>query len=145
MRAGVNDTLGQYSELVAAILDDVVSHGLQRRIMSAKEIHNRLSDFAAHPADFDTMFVDAMIWLKDEGYIRYSAHSTGRLKEAYFSDVVPTARCLAAMDKKLEGLETTAREVLAANTAGEVSATSYVRAGSFLGGFFGGAIKSLGG
>jgi hypothetical protein len=139
-----NSTLGQYSELVAAILDDVVSHGLQRRIMSVTAIRQRLDHLTAHPSDFETMFADTMVWLRDEGYIRFSTHKTGRLEESYFQDVVPTAKCLAAMDKKIEGLEKTARQVLAANTAGEASATNYVKAGSFFGGFFGGAIRSLG-
>ena len=144
--SSTESNLGIYSELTAAILQRVVSGGLKRQTLSSEDVYKELPHLASTLEAFDEMFVDTLMWLRDERYVRFLHFNGGTRDETCAQDLVPTALCLAAMDVRIDALEgKTAGQVLAANTKGEVSAGSYIKAGSFLGGMFGGVIKSLGG
>ncbi len=136
--------IGKYSELTAAILQTIISGGLRRQTLSAENLFEALPHLAKNLEEFDDMFVDTMIWLRNEGYIRCDEGYEGTEGESCFDAVAPTSRCLAAMEVKIEALGgMTAGQVLTANKSGEVSASNYVKAGSLFGGLFGGLIKSL--
>lgn len=136
--------IGKYSELTAAVLQTVISGGLQRQTLCAETFFEALPHLAESLDEFDNMFVDTIIWLRNEGYIRCDDGYDGTEGESCFDAVAPTSRCLAAMEVRIDALGgITAGQVLTANNSGEASASNYVKAGSLFGGLFGGLIKSL--
>lgn len=132
---------------MAAILNRLLASGIGKTMISADEFKEQLRAIG-YPEKFDvgTLFEDLMDWLRAEGIIRFGSVLSGTEGESVYADCALTAKGLEILQAKLDvlGGKTTA-EVIVASQKGDAPASSYIRAGSFLGGLAGGFIKSAGG
>lgn len=140
-----DDVIGRYSEVVAAILNALASNGLKRQEFSSVEFYEKLPHIALSHAEFAEIFFDIMQWLRDEGFIRFEQSSGGTEEdEVCFYGCAPTSLCLSVLNRPIESLGgRSGRQVLSANSSGEITASTWVKAGSLFGGLLGGFTKSI--
>lgn len=92
--------------------------------------------------NFDDLFLDMVIWLRDEGFVRYEGVYDGTNNETCFSQVSPTAFAMRVLDQTVQGT-TTGRDLVEKKLDGD-DVSRWAKLGAFIGGFVGGASQSLG-
>lgn len=149
-----DSALSRHSELTARILADLLANGIARIDLcvedyydldnGGKGIVNGFGEVSHN--DFDQEFVHVVMWLEEEAFLRFRRFYSGTNGESCVSDCALTAKCLAALDVKIAALGgLNGKQVIEASKESGSMASNYVKAGSFLGGIFGGFISSAGG
>lgn len=134
-------------QFVAAILHRLLSHGIGRTTLSVDDFSSQLIAIG-YTENFDSngLFEDMVDWLTSEGIIRFENAFSGSDGETVYSGCALTAKGLEILQAKLNVLDgKTTAEIIVASQKGDAPASSYIKAGSFLGGLAGGFIKSAGG
>ena len=136
--------LGRYSELVAGILSILIESGLKRLSLSSEDLWETHPSLASNPNDFDSMFVDTLTWLRDEGYVRFESFVGGTNGETCVAGLAPTALCLQLLEQRIPALDNkSGRVIIEEARSSDTPAAAYVRAGSLLGGLMGGFTKAI--
>lgn len=129
-------------QLRGAIMAKLLEGGVTRQDLSAEEFFDPsfATDFD-DLAGFDDLFSDMIIWLRDEGFIRYSDQYGGTEGETCVSLCCPTAKAMKQLDEKVPGAGPgTVREITQ-----QGGSDNYGRLGSFFGGLIGGYQSAIGG
>ncbi|WP_156801069.1 hypothetical protein [Oceaniovalibus guishaninsula] len=118
--------------LVAAIVNILAERGVRRSSLSYKEL-------GLEPEEIDgPLFLDAMIWLSDEGIIRSSAKTRFDMDgNAYYFTL--TAYGYRLLGQKFQGALNLGQAVRETAETGR----SFAGIGDFVGGLLGGFTKSI--
>lgn len=134
------------SKVVAAILTRLLESGIVPSYVAASD-YKSVYAAAGYPESFDEegLMRDLLRWLQNEEIIAVT--STQRASERSFLwECVLTAKGLRLVHTPSEILGgLTPQEVIEKSAKGDAPASGYIKAGSFLGGLFGGAIKTMSG
>jgi hypothetical protein len=138
------DNLEAQSAIVAAILRHLLKGGIMRSDLSVDQFRpDILAAGYPEPADFEGMFSDIMVWLKDEGIIR-SGQVTGDGNNGdLFIDCVITGHGLDLLRRKADVLGgQTAADVIMSTRDNDAPASVLVKFGGLIGGVLGGFTKT---
>lgn len=138
------DNLEAHNKIVAAILKRLLAGGITRTTLSVDDFR---SDFREagypEPADIEGLFDDILIWLKDEGIIRFQDAYSGSEGESVFPDCVITGHGMDLLRRKADVLGgKTAADVIMSATDQNASASQLVKIGGLIGGLIGGFTKA---
>lgn len=124
-------------QLRGALMAQLLKEGVSRQDFSSEDFFREFESDFQDIAGFDELFVDMLIWLRDEGIIRYDSLYGGTADETCVSLCSPTARAMAELDSEVPGDSgRTVRDI--ATLSDETSYTNYGRLGAFFGGLIGG-------
>ena len=138
------DNLEAQSAIVAAILRRLLKGGITRADLSVDQFRPDISAAGyPEPADFEGMFSDIMVWLKDEGIIRIGQVTDDGQGGDFFTDCVITGHGMDLLRRKADVLGgATAADVIMSTKERDASASQLVRLGGLIGGILGGYTKS---
>lgn len=130
-------------QLRGALMAKLLEGGVTRQDLSSEDFFQPFeADFRTLDA-FDHLYVDMLIWLREEGFIRFDSLSGGTKDEAVALLCVPTAKAMKQLDEKVPGPgPRTVREIV--STQAGPSFENYGRLGAFFGGLIGGYQGSIG-
>lgn len=138
--------LEKQSIVVAAILDSLLRGGIVADFISAQTFVSAFKE-AGYPDRFDAdgLLEDLIAWLEREGIVFVKNAMDGTEGEMLWecSLTAKGLQLLQTPNAIFGGM--TPKEVIEGKAKGDAPASSYVKAGSFLGGLFGGVIKTLSG
>jgi hypothetical protein len=139
------DNLEAHSAIVAAILRHLLKGGISRADLTVDQFRPDIRAAGyPEPADFEGMFSDIMIWLRDEGIIRVGQLIGSGEGEEFFKDCVITGRGMDMLRRKADVLGgRTAADVIMSTEDQSASAPQLVKLGGLIGGVLGGFTKSV--
>ena len=139
-------SLERQSIVVAAILARLLETGVLPSSITAEDFRAACAE-AGYAADFSSeeLIEDLLAWLNREGIVVIEEAMGGTDGEMIWecSLTAKGIRLVQTPAEILGGL--TPQQVIEGKAKGDAPASQYVKAGSFLGGLFGGAIKSMSG
>nr|WP_156330249.1 hypothetical protein [Bosea vaviloviae]KPH80673.1 hypothetical protein AE618_13120 [Bosea vaviloviae] len=146
MSEAARSNLERQSIVVAAILEKMLEGGVLPEWISAETFSAAYAE-AGYPARFDSesLIEDIIAWLDREQIIFVKNSMQGTEGEMVWECGL-TAKGIHLVQTPTAifgGL--TPQQVIEGKAKGDAPASQYVKAGSFLGGLFGGAIKSMSG
>jgi hypothetical protein len=146
MAEAARSNLERQSIVVAAILGKMLEAGVLPEWFAAEAFSAAYAE-AGYPACFDSegLIEDVVAWLNREQIIFIKNSMQGTEGEMIWECGL-TAKGIHLVQTPAEifgGL--TPQQVIEGKAKGDAPASQYVKAGSFLGGLFGGAIKSMSG
>ncbi|TPN80644.1 hypothetical protein FJ987_01010 [Mesorhizobium sp. CU2] len=128
-------TLSDSYEVIGRILAKLILNGLRRQELEAKHVFSE-----QYPTGDDVHhFVDVMEWLRAEGLVTVLSQN---IAGGYFGAQL-TAKGIAAIEKGAFNGSTSIREAVEGKPGG-LSAESYGKIGSLIGGLIGGFAQSAG-
>ncbi|MGY3082143.1 hypothetical protein ACVWZZ_008551 [Bradyrhizobium sp. LM6.10] len=142
-RSWPNNLEGQ-SAIVAAILRELLKAGIARSELSVDQFRADIREAGyPEPADFEGLFGDIMIWLKDESIIRFETVTGDGRGGEVFLDVVITGHGMNLLGKRIDALNgASAADVIMETKDKNASAPQLVKLGGLIGGIIGGFTKS---
>jgi hypothetical protein len=138
------DNLEAQSAIVAAILRHLLKGGIMRADLGVDQFRPDIRAAGyPEPADFEGMFSDIMVWLKDEGIVRTGQITSDGNGGDFFIDCVITGRGMELLRRKTDVLGgQTAAEVIMSTKESDASASLLVKFGGLIGGVLGGFTKA---
>lgn len=139
------NNLEAQSAIVAAILRELLRAGITRSQLSVDQFRKDIREVGyPEPADFEGLFTDIMIWLKDEGVIRFGTISDDGRGGDLFFDVVITGHGMNLLGKSIDALNgASAADAIMEIKDKNASASQLVKLGGLIGGVIGGFTKSV--
>jgi hypothetical protein len=139
------DNLEAQGSVVAAILRELLMNGILRVELGVDQFREDIRN-AGYPegADFERLFSDMVIWLRDEGVIRFGQITDDGNGGDYFIDCVLTGSGMDLLRRKADvfgGMS--AAEVIMSPPDKNASAAQLAKLGSLIGGVIGGFTKSI--
>jgi hypothetical protein len=131
---------------VAAVLRHLLKGGIARADLSVDQFRSdiRIAGYP-EPANFDGLFSDIMVWLKDEGIIRTGQIIGDDNNGDFFTDCVITGHGMNLLRQKADVLGgATAADVIMSTKERDASASQLVKLGGLIGGVLGGFTKAAG-
>ncbi|TGV90030.1 hypothetical protein EN801_020450 [Mesorhizobium sp. M00.F.Ca.ET.158.01.1.1] len=130
-------------QLRGALMAKLLEGGVIRQNLSSEDFEQPFEAEFHGMNSFDSLFMDMLIWLQQEGFIRHEGFHTGSNGEACVTLCSPTATAMKQLDEKVPGPgPVTVREIV--TTSSGPSYESYGRLGAFFGGLIGGYQGSVG-
>ncbi|WP_271526499.1 hypothetical protein [Bradyrhizobium sp. CCBAU 25338] len=123
---------------------ELLETGITRSDLSVDQFRSDIREAGyPDPADFEGFFTDIMIWLKDEGIIRFGKISDDGRGGDMFLGVAITGHGMNLLGKKIDALNgASAAEVIMEKKDKNASAPQLVTLGGLIGGIIGGFTKS---
>jgi hypothetical protein len=129
-----------HNELIARIFSVLLKGGVARVDFCSNDEALRVEGLEADPA---RDFIEVLVWLQNEGFVRHKSFHGGEGGEACVTMCCLTGMALAALNQQVSALGMTAAEVVRESEKPGSPASTYVRAGSLIGGMMGGFTKAI--
>lgn len=126
------------------IVARLLKAGVRRIDFSAEDFFPDLMQEVSELSEFDSLFLDMWLWLRDEGFVRFETMCSGSNGEACVINVQATSKTIALLDMVLPGESgVTPRRLIEPD--GQANGTAnHVKLGAFVGAVLGGFTSAIG-
>ncbi len=138
------DELEAQNALRGLIVAKLLKSGVRRIDFSSEELHDQFKPNWPDAKAFDDLFIDMLVWLRDEGFVRYEAICNGTNNETCILNAQATSRTIAMLDQELPGAQgVTPRKIIQETGSADSDVANRVKLGAFIGAVLGGFTSAM--